>query len=183
MADREATLRYYRERNRIRRQDLVTNRKKNEEQRAKKRGAFRAQKAVEHALERGGLVKEPCSVCGAKRLVHAHHEDYRRPLDVVWLCPIHHAERHAELRAAGVREIPGAVIKHVPRSGATPISAGSLDTPGGAIASLRLSARMSRAQLAAFVGVTQMAVTKWEAGMTKKIKANHLVLLESIFEP
>lgn len=25
---------------------------------------------------------------------HAHHDDYSRPLDVIWLCPTHHGERH-----------------------------------------------------------------------------------------
>ena len=27
----------------------------------------------------------------------AHHEDYSRPLDVVWLCSLHHHRRHAEI--------------------------------------------------------------------------------------
>jgi hypothetical protein len=52
-------------------------------------------------LRIGRLVRETCSKCGAK--AHAHHDDYSRPLDVLWLCPIHHTERHKELKAAGVK--------------------------------------------------------------------------------
>jgi hypothetical protein len=37
-------------------------------------------------------------VCGTQDRVQAHHEDYSRPLDVVWLCPTHHKARHREMR-------------------------------------------------------------------------------------
>ena len=50
----------------------------------------RAHNAVARALRSGKLVKEPCEVCGAVR-VHAHHDDYSKPLEVRWLCPLHHA--------------------------------------------------------------------------------------------
>jgi len=43
------------------------------------------------------LNPKPCVRCGSSK-THAHHEDYTRPLDVIWLCPAHHAERHRELR-------------------------------------------------------------------------------------
>jgi ribosomal protein S27AE len=45
------------------------------------------------AIATGRLVKQPCEKCGAER-VHAHHDDYSKPLDVRWLCPKHHAEEH-----------------------------------------------------------------------------------------
>lgn len=45
------------------------------------------------ALQAGKLTKQPCAVCGARR-VHGHHEDYSKPLDVIWLCTKHHRERH-----------------------------------------------------------------------------------------
>lgn len=47
------------------------------------------------ALKSGIVVKAPCERCGSTR-VHAHHEDYSRPLDVMWLCAKHHREVHAE---------------------------------------------------------------------------------------
>jgi hypothetical protein len=58
----------------------------------------RAHKAVENALIRGTLHRNPCMVCGTQDRVQAHHEDYSRPLDVVWLCPTHHKARHREMR-------------------------------------------------------------------------------------
>lgn len=57
----------------------------------------KAQHAVQQALRNGSLKKEPCSVCGNPNS-EGHHEDYSKPLDVMWLCPKHHAERHVEIR-------------------------------------------------------------------------------------
>jgi ribosomal protein S27AE len=37
-----------------------------------------------------------CSKCGAK--AQAHHDDYKKPLDVRWLCPKHHGEHHRNVR-------------------------------------------------------------------------------------
>ncbi len=53
----------------------------------------RAQGLVQHALRAGRLKRQPCWVCGEKAL--AHHPDYDRPLDVVWLCQPHHKQAHA----------------------------------------------------------------------------------------
>lgn len=58
----------------------------------------KAHRAVEYALRTGKLVKAPCIVCG-ERNAETHHEDYSRPLDVMWLCRKHHAEHHEKLRA------------------------------------------------------------------------------------
>ena len=49
------------------------------------------------AVWKARLAKQPCGICGAINS-QAHHEDYSRPLEVQWLCPKHHAERHRELR-------------------------------------------------------------------------------------
>lgn len=53
----------------------------------------KAKDAVKWAKKTGKLVAQPCEVCGAER-VQAHHTDYSRPLDVKWLCTIHHGEAH-----------------------------------------------------------------------------------------
>lgn len=45
-----------------------------------------------NALRDGKVRRHPCFVCGAK--AHAHHPDYDRPLDVMWLCPKHHKKTH-----------------------------------------------------------------------------------------
>jgi hypothetical protein len=47
---------------------------------------------LNNAIMRGKVKAYPCFVCGAK--AHAHHPDYDRPLDVIWLCPKHHKEAH-----------------------------------------------------------------------------------------
>lgn len=58
-----------------------------------------AHKAVEKALRKGELVRQPCE-CGCSRKPQAHHEDYSKPLDVRWLCDPAHRARHAELDRA-----------------------------------------------------------------------------------
>ena len=40
------------------------------------------------------LVKQSCLVCGTKKNLHAHHQDYRKPLCVVWLCVKCHNALH-----------------------------------------------------------------------------------------
>jgi hypothetical protein len=47
-------------------------------------------------VKKGKLKKESCQKCMNKK-VEAHHEDYNKPLEVIWLCKKHHVELH-ELR-------------------------------------------------------------------------------------
>jgi hypothetical protein len=49
------------------------------------------------AVYHGRVKRQPCEVCGAP-FAEAHHEDYTKPLDVEWLCPIHHRERERATR-------------------------------------------------------------------------------------
>lgn len=55
----------------------------------------RARRLVRSAIESGRLNRQACEVCGASK-VHAHHDDYSKPLAVRWLCPTHHYEHHAK---------------------------------------------------------------------------------------
>lgn len=48
---------------------------------------------VWNALRTGKLKKQPCLICGDLK-AHAHHHDYNKPLNVVWLCAKHHYEQH-----------------------------------------------------------------------------------------
>lgn len=50
-------------------------------------------RAVSYALKTGKLKKQPCWICGSEK-VEGYHPDYDSPLDVVWLCHIHHKEIH-----------------------------------------------------------------------------------------
>ena len=50
------------------------------------------------AVKKASLIApDVCEKCGEARRVLAHHEDYDKPLDVLWLCFSCHAKRHTEL--------------------------------------------------------------------------------------
>ena len=55
---------------------------------------YRAHAMVNQAVRSGKIEKMPCQICGNAK-VHAHHQDYSKPLDVAWLCSVHHAEIHS----------------------------------------------------------------------------------------
>jgi hypothetical protein len=63
---------------------------------------MRARNIAMKAIARGLLVPQPCEKCGfsgvakdGRNLVHAHHDDYSKPLAVRWLCKrCHHTEHY-----------------------------------------------------------------------------------------
>jgi ribosomal protein S27AE len=65
--------------------------------RAEDRRRGRAHSAVARAIRAGDLVRQPCVRCSEVKSL-AHHEDYDKPLDVMWLCEPCHKQRHKELR-------------------------------------------------------------------------------------
>jgi len=62
------------------------------ERRKLKRKVYRT---VVWGLRNGVISKKPCW-CGDKE-VQAHHPDYSKPLEVVWLCKLHHHHIHGQL--------------------------------------------------------------------------------------
>lgn len=60
----------------------------------------RAHRAVSKALRHGIIIKTACVVCGNPN-VEGHHDDYNKPLEVAWLCKVHHKIRHIELAKDG----------------------------------------------------------------------------------
>jgi hypothetical protein len=58
----------------------------------------RAHGAVAKAIK-GGLITRPdhCQRCLVQVVPQAHHDDHSKMLEVMWLCPICHAQRHKEL--------------------------------------------------------------------------------------
>lgn len=54
---------------------------------------YKAHNALNRAVKDGRVMRQTCEVCGEK--AQAHHDDYSKPLDVRWLCPLHHARHHA----------------------------------------------------------------------------------------
>lgn len=53
---------------------------------------IKARTAVKNALASGKLTRLPCRFCGEPK-VHAHHNDYSKPLDVEWACPKCHMKQ------------------------------------------------------------------------------------------
>jgi ribosomal protein S27AE len=54
-------------------------------------------------VKRGKVVKSPnCSKCGSKDAIEAHHEDYNRPLNVVWFCRKCHISYHQKAKEAPI---------------------------------------------------------------------------------
>lgn len=49
---------------------------------------------VGNAIRGGRLVRQPCEHCNTTERVHAHHEDYSKPLAVRWLCAACHGFEH-----------------------------------------------------------------------------------------
>lgn len=60
----------------------------------------RAHRKVEVEIRTGRMAKQPCSECGNEKS-QAHHDDYTKPLDVIWLCALHHKRRHVMLKEQG----------------------------------------------------------------------------------
>lgn len=54
---------------------------------------YKARIATSNAIRDGRLTPKPCEVCGSEK-TEAHHADYSKPLDVRWLCRIHHLAEH-----------------------------------------------------------------------------------------
>lgn len=52
---------------------------------------YKARTAVSNAIRDKKLFKKPCCVCGEIK-VQAHHEDYSKPLEVIWVCIKHHRD-------------------------------------------------------------------------------------------
>ena len=56
----------------------------------------RARSKLSSALRRGDIERQPCVVCGNPKS-DGHHDDYSKPLEVVWLCRKHHKQRHLDM--------------------------------------------------------------------------------------
>src|SRR3990167_2067628 len=61
---------------------------------AKNRQKRKTHLILKKAIKYGKLKREPCKVCGEER-TDGHHEDYSKPLEVIWVCRQHHKDLHA----------------------------------------------------------------------------------------
>ena len=62
----------------------------------------KAHNKVKNALRSGKIHRHPCCICGNK--AEAHHEDYSKPLEIIWLCREHHSKRHIEIKEKKLKE-------------------------------------------------------------------------------
>lgn len=53
----------------------------------------RCRATLKTAIHRGKFKRLPCQVCGDEKS-EAHHVDYTKPYEVMFLCNIHHIEQH-----------------------------------------------------------------------------------------
>ena len=51
---------------------------------------------LNYAIRSKKIKRGVCEVCGKKN-AQAHHEDYCKPLEVRWFCPLHHTQHHLSL--------------------------------------------------------------------------------------
>ena len=52
-----------------------------------------ANAVIENEIQQDRLMRKPCEICGSLK-TEAHHDDYDKPLEVRWLCRIHHMRYH-----------------------------------------------------------------------------------------
>ena len=61
-------------------------REKQRKHRAENPLKYKARTAVGNAIRDGRLKRKPCVYCESEERVQAHHKDYSKPLEVVWVC-------------------------------------------------------------------------------------------------
>jgi len=80
--------------------DKIREYKRNHKARFKKRHPeiVSAWSAIYRAVRDGKIKSKPCVQCGGINNIHAHHPDYSKPLDIIWLCYYCHRKLHADAR-------------------------------------------------------------------------------------
>jgi len=57
------------------------------------RDKVHAHSAVERAVKSGKIIpKQLCEVCGSSGRLEAHHHDYTKKLEIIWLCKVCHSK-------------------------------------------------------------------------------------------
>ena len=55
----------------------------------------KANVAIARLVKKGVIKKMPCEICGFEK-TEAHHPDYSRLIEIVWLCQSHHYKANRE---------------------------------------------------------------------------------------
>ena len=64
--------------------------------RAKYPNKYKAHSKVNNEVRKGNLFPLPCEICFNTQDLHAHHDDYLKPLNIRWLCSKHHSQWHRD---------------------------------------------------------------------------------------
>jgi hypothetical protein len=92
---------YDRERSKTPKRKLL-DKKKQKRKRDSDKNYCMAHNKLLKSVASGEIIRpDHCSVCLVNCKPQAHHDDYSKPLDVIWLCPICHADRHRQLGRLG----------------------------------------------------------------------------------
>jgi hypothetical protein len=61
---------------------------------------IKARDLLRHSVKSGAIIKpKECSVCGkSPKRLEGHHNDYSKPLDVIWCCTSCHGKIHREFK-------------------------------------------------------------------------------------
>ena len=51
---------------------------------------------IGNAIRDGKVTRKDCCACGSNKNIHAHHDDYAKPLNVRWLCAACHSQWHRD---------------------------------------------------------------------------------------
>jgi hypothetical protein len=57
-----------------------------------------AHRQTYNAIQKGFLVKQSCEICGSTLNIEAHHPDYNKPLNIIWLCRDCHKLLHKTIK-------------------------------------------------------------------------------------
>lgn len=74
-------------------ENMRENRPKHSELTDEQRKKSNARSYLHVYIKRGKIEKQHCKVCNDLN-AEPHHYDYSKPLEVIWLCRIHHLELH-----------------------------------------------------------------------------------------
>lgn len=64
----------------------------------KDKSKHKTRKATKIALDHGKIIKQPCKYCGDVKS-QVHHNDYKDPFNVTWMCKKHHDAWHRAFEA------------------------------------------------------------------------------------
>jgi len=104
---------YYRDYDKERNKSQQRRNERNEyckEYRMKNPEKYKAHGLLYSAIKRGQIRKDKkCNVCGKKGLIEGHHPDYKKPLEVIWLCTSCHRRLELSKEKEEVENIKKAI--------------------------------------------------------------------------